>query len=269
MSEAAPASDARYSVHSLELGLRVLECFDRNARDALNLSEIARHIGISRSSAFRLVHTLERLGYLAREDETKSYRLGARVMLLGHAFLASKDIAELARPELRRLRAATRCSTHLGILDGPDVLYIARYAAHEPVGSLIAVGARLPAHATTMGRMLLAYKPAAYVEEHFAGALAKVTEHTPATLAELQAVLDEDRVRGYAISHSNFESGIASIAAPVFDASDEVVAAINVSIPEAAIDDRFDTSVRDAVCQAARTISQLAGQRARVRASWT
>jgi IclR family pca regulon transcriptional regulator len=261
MSGAAAGVDARYSVHSLELGLRVLECFDRNAFDAMNLSDIARRIGVSRSSAFRLVHTLERLGYLAREEETKSYRLGARVMALGYAFLSSKDIAELARPELRRLRAATRCSTHLGILDGSDVLYIARYAAHEPVGSMIAVGARLPAHATTMGRILLAYKPAAYVQEHFAGALVKFTERTPATLPDLIALLATDRARGYAISHSNFESGIASIAAPVFDASGDAVAAINVSIPEAAIDERFDTSVRDAVCEVARTISQLAGYR--------
>ncbi len=259
MSESGGGVDARYGVPSLELGLRVLECFDRNSADAMSLSEIARQIGVSRSSAFRLVHTLERLGYLAREDETKSYRLGARVMSLGYAFLSSKDIAELARPELRRLRAVTRCSTHLGILDGSDVIYIARYAAHEAVGSRIAVGARLPAHATTMGRILLAYKPTAYVDEHFAGPLARFTDRTPTTLAALNALLDADRARGYAISHSNFESGIASIAAPVFDASGEVAAAINVSVPESAVDERFDTSVRDAVREVAQTISRLAG----------
>jgi IclR family pca regulon transcriptional regulator len=264
VSEPAGGVDARYGVHSLELGLRVLESFDRNAVDAMSLSEIARRIGVSRSSAFRLVHTLERLGYLVREDETKSYRLGARVMSLGYAFLSSKDIAELARPELRRLRAETRCSAHLGILDGSDVLYIARYAAHEPVGSMIAVGARLPAHATTMGRILLAYKPAAYIDEHFTDPLARFTERTPSTRVELDALLDVDRARGYAISHSNFESGIASIAAPVFDASGDVAAAINVSIPETAIDERFDTTVRDAVCEVARTVSRLAGYRERV-----
>ena len=266
MSESATGVDARYSVHSLELGLRVLESFDRDAVDAMSLSEIARCIGVSRSSAFRLVYTLERLGYLAREDDAKSYRLGGRVMSLGYAFLSSKDIAELARPELRRLRAATRCSTHLGILDGKDVLYIARYAAHEPVGSKIAVGARLPAHATTMGRILLAFKPAAYVREHFSGPLARFTDRTPTSLAELNALLDADRARGFAASHSNFESGIASIAAPIFEAGGDVAAAINVSIPEAAIDERFDTSVREAVRETARTISRLAGYREAVTA---
>ena len=255
--------DARYSVHSLELGLRILESFDRDAIDEMSLSEMARSIGVSRSSAFRLVHTLQRLGYLEREDETKNYRLGARVMSLGYSFLASKDIAELARPDLQRLRAATHCSTHLGILDGAEVIYIARFAAHKPVSAMIAVGARVPAHATTMGRIMLAFKPPAYVREHFAGRpLTKFSEHTPLTLDALIATLDEDRRRGYVISHSNFEAGIASIAAPLFDAKGEVVGAINVSTPENAIDaERFDGDVCDELRAAAQRISERSGYR--------
>jgi len=255
--------DARYSVHSLELGLRILESFDRDAVDEMSLSEMARRIGVSRSSAFRLVHTLQRLGYLDREDETKNYRLGARVMSLGYSFLASKDIAELARPDLQRLRAQTHCSTHLGILEGADVIYIARFAAHKPVSAVISVGARVPAHATTMGRIMLAYKPAAYLKEHFGGRpLAKFSEHTPLTLEALSATLEADRRRGYVISHSNFEAGIASIAAPLFDAKGEVIAAINVSTPENAIDlAAFDTEVCEALRASARRISALSGYR--------
>jgi DNA-binding IclR family transcriptional regulator len=255
--------DARYSVHSLELGLRILESFDRDAIDEMSLSEMARRIGVSRSSAFRLVHTLQRLGYLEREDETKNYRLGARVMTLGYSFLASKDIAELARPDLQRLRTATRCSTHLGILDGAEVIYIARFAAHKPVSAMISVGARVPAHATTMGRIILAHKPAAYIKEHFgARALTKFSEHTPVTLDQLMAVLEADRRRGYVISHSNFEAGVASIAAPLFDAKGDVAGAINVSTPENAIDvARFDSEVCDALRAAARRISELSGYR--------
>jgi DNA-binding IclR family transcriptional regulator len=255
--------DARYSVHSLELGLRILESFDRDAIDEMSLSEIARRIGVSRSSAFRLVHTLQRLGYLEREDETKNYRLGARVMSLGYSFLASKDIAELARPDLQRLRAATHCSTHLGILDGAEGIYIARFAAHKPVSAMIAVGARVPAHATTMGRIMLAHKPASYVREHFGSRpLTKFSERTPVTLDALIAALEDDRRRGYVVSHSNFEAGIASIAAPLFDAEGEVAAAINVSTPENAIDAaRFDGEVCGELCAAARRISKLTGHR--------
>jgi DNA-binding IclR family transcriptional regulator len=255
--------DARYSVHSLELGLRILESFDRDAIDEMSLSEMARRIGVSRSSAFRLVHTLQRLGYLEREDETKNYRLGARVMSLGYSFLASKDIAELARPDLQRLRNATRCSTHLGILDGDEVIYIARFAAHKPVSAMIAVGARVPAHATTMGRAILAFKPEAFVREHFSGrALAKFSDSTPVSLDELLLTLAGDRRLGYVVSHSNFEAGIASIAAPIFDSKGEVVGAINVSTPENAIDaEQFDNGVCEALCAAARRISELSGYR--------
>jgi IclR family pca regulon transcriptional regulator len=257
------ALDARYGVHSLELGLRVLESFDRDAVDEMSLSEAARRIGITRSSAFRLVHTLARLGYLERDEETKNYRLGARVMSLGYSFLASKDIAERARPDLERLRTQTRCSTHLGILDGVEVVYIARFAAHQPVSATIAVGARLPAHATTMGRIILAYRPAAEVAERFGGrALERFSPRTPGTLAELRAVLDVDRRRGYALSHANFEAGIASIAAPVFGADGAVVAAINVSTPENAIDARrFEGPVREALQAAARRVSARSGYR--------
>lgn len=255
--------DARYSVHSLELGLRVLESFDRDALDEMSLSEMARRIGVTRSSAFRLVHTLERLGYLDRDEETKNYRLGARVMSLGYSFLASKDIAEFARPDLQRLRTETRCSTHLGILDGSEVVYIARFAANQPVSATIAVGARLPAHATTMGRIILAHKPPSYIKEHFGSRpLAKFSERTPQTLDELCAQLDADRRRGYAISHSNFEAGIASIAAPLYGVKGDVVAAINVSTPENAVDSkRFDTVVCDALLTAAGRISALSGYR--------
>jgi len=255
--------DARYSVHSLELGLRILESFERDAIDEMSLSEMARRVGVSRSSAFRLVHTLQRLGYLEREEETKNYRLGARVMSLGYSFLASKDIAELARPGLQRLRNATRCSTHLGILDGDQVIYIARFAAHKPVSAMIAVGARVPAHATTMGRIMLAHKPEAYIHEHFSGRpLAKFSDSTPASVDALLALLDADRRRGYVISHSSFEAGIASIAAPLFGAKGEVAGAINVSTPENAIDVvEFDTSVCAALRAAARRISELSGYR--------
>ena len=256
--------DARYSVHSLELGLRILESFDRDGVDEMSLSEMARRIGVSRSSAFRLVHTLQRLGYLEREDETKNYRLGARVMSLGYSFLASKDIAELARPDLQRLRNATRCSTHLGILDGAEVIYIARFAAHKPVSAMIAVGARVPAHATTMGRIILAYKPAAYVRRTLRrpARWRSSASSTPVTLESLTAVLEADRRRGYVISHSNFEAGIASIAAPLFDAKGEVIGAINVSTPENAIEpERFDRDVCDELRAAARRISELSGYR--------
>jgi IclR family pca regulon transcriptional regulator len=256
--------DARYGVNSLELGLRLLELFNEDTNE-ITLSEAARRIGVSRSSAFRLMHTLERLGYLDRDEDTKSYRLGARVLNLGFSFLTSKDIAELAQPELQRLRKATHCSTHLAILDNSEIIYVCRFASHQPFSGTVSVGSRLPAHATTMGRAMLAFKPVAYVQEHFDSAgLRRYSEHTPGSIFELRAALDADRALGYVISHSGFEHGIASVAAPIFDASGSVIAAINATMPEGDVKAaHFDTKIRDAVIAAAAKISRLSGYRER------
>ena len=177
------APDARYSVHSLELGLRILESFDRDAVDEMSLSEMARRIGVSRSSAFRLVHTLQRLGYLEREDETKNYRLGARVMSLGYSFLASEGHRGTGAAELAALAfgdALLHASRHprRRRSDLHRAFRRAQAGQRDDRGRWL----RVPAHATTMGRIILAYKPVAYVQEHFSGRpLAKFSDSTPLT----------------------------------------------------------------------------------------
>lgn len=227
----------------------------------MRLSEIASAIGISRSSAFRLVHTLQSLGYLERDEETKSYRLGSRVLALGYTFLASKDVVELARPVLERLRDETNNSAHLGILDGHDVVYVGRVPSLQTVSTNISVGSRLPAYATSMGRMLLAYLSETELKRLFGRAkLQRFSARTPATYDELVKQLATDQARGYAISHSDFEAGIASAAAPIFGASGAIVASINVSGPDGAVTRHvFDTTIREAVCIAAREISARLG----------
>lgn len=250
----------QYHAPALGQGLAILERFGQGI-ERMRLSEIAREIGISRSSAFRLVHTLQTLGYLERDDETKSYRLASRVLSLGYAFLASKDVVEVARPVLERLRDETDCSSHIGILDGNEVIYVGRVPSRQPIATNITVGSRLPAYATTMGRILLAYRAEAEVKRLYGRVkLQRYSRRTPANHDELAAQLATDRSRGYALSHSSFEAGIASAAAPIFAATGAVVAAINVSSPDGAIARQlFDTRIRDAVRAAARTISTYLG----------
>jgi DNA-binding IclR family transcriptional regulator len=252
----------QYSAPALAFGLQILELFGEG-RDRMRLSEIAREIGISRSSAFRLIYTLQSLGYLERDDETKSYRLGARTLSLGYAFLASKDVVEAAQPILEQLRDRTDNSAHLGILDGKDVVYVARMASHKRVSTNIRVGTRLPSYATTMGRMLLAFRPEGELRRLLGRTkFERFSPRTPGTFDELLAQLAVDRTHCFAISHSSFEAGIASVAAPVFGGTGTVVAAINVSGPDGIVTRQvFDSTVRDAVCAAARMISERLGYR--------
>ena len=259
---AVPKLDERYLVPALARGLALLECFG-SGREELSLVELARGIGMTRSAAYRLVYTLAELGFLARNPERKSYRLGPRVLSLGFAYLASQELAEIARPHLEALRDRTNCSAHLSVLDGTEIVYIARYADKKALTSRISVGTRFPAHATSMGRAILAQLPADEVRRRFAGrALARFSAATPTTLKALLATLDADRARGYIVSRSNFEAGIASVAAPLHDAEGAVVGAINISTPESTVTaDALETAIKDQVVHAAKTISEWLGHR--------
>lgn len=257
-----PQLDERYLVPALARGLALLECFG-SGREELSLVELARGVGMTRSAAYRLVYTLAELGFLVRNPERKSYRLGPRVLSLGFTYLASQELGEIARPHLEALRDRTNCSAHLAVLDGTEIVYVARYADKKALTSRISIGTRFPAHATSMGRAILAYLPADEVRRRFNGrTLARFSAATPTTVKALLALLESDRARGYIVSRSNFEAGIASVAAPVFDADGVPVAAINISTPETTVQgNALETAIKDQVVHAAKTISEWLGHR--------
>src|ERR1700722_12056956 len=148
------APDERYLVPALIRGLRILSTLSRD-NSKLTLSEVAASLGTTRSSAYRLLYTLEHLGFVEYDARSKNYALGPQVLTLGYGYLASRDIIDVAMPHLIRLRDRTGWSAHLGELHGRDVVYVARVATRRTIASIVHVGTRLPAHATTMGRILL------------------------------------------------------------------------------------------------------------------
>jgi DNA-binding IclR family transcriptional regulator len=226
-ADAAEARD-RYVVPGLERGLRMMEELARRGAP-MGLSELARSLGVNRSTAYRLACTLEGMGYVVREPNGKGYRLGTRVLGLGFTFLNSLELVDLARPHLEKLRDDTGTSAHLAIREGREIVYVSRVASTHHLTSNVTVGTRLPAHATSMGRILLMDRPEAEIRSLYAdAALPAFTGFTPTTVDRLVAVLAEDRARGHVVSRSSFEAGIASIAAPVRDAEGRVIAALSV-----------------------------------------
>jgi IclR family pca regulon transcriptional regulator len=141
-----------YMAPSLERGLRLLSVL-ASARTELSLSELAERLELSRSSVFRLCYTLDQLGFVRRTR--LGYEMGPRVLTLGFDYLSSLDLVDTARPELVALRDDTGASAHLGVLHGRDVIYIAQVAAQRQLASRVAVGSHFPAHAMSMGRLLL------------------------------------------------------------------------------------------------------------------
>jgi DNA-binding IclR family transcriptional regulator len=217
----------RYNVPGLERGLRLLQLFDRT-RQLLTAAEMARALAIPRSTAFRIAQTLEFLGFLQREGER--YRIGAAVLRLGFEYIASLEVTDLARPVIERLRDETGLSSQLVIRDGREVIVVLKASPTATFATNVTVGTRLPAHATILGRVLLADADDAALRALFPEAtLPRVSAGSPRTLAELKGLLREDRARGYAISESFFEQGVSAVAAPVRDASGAIVAAVSVT----------------------------------------
>jgi DNA-binding IclR family transcriptional regulator len=244
--------DDRYIVPALDRGLRLLALFTAE-RPSWAPAEIARVLGLSRSTVFRLLHTLEANGFIERANE-REVRLGAFVLALGHGYTAGRDLVDLARPHLERLRDVTAASAHLGVLDGPVVTYLARAPSRQAVISNIGVGARLPSASTTMGRVLLAAS-----DEGTRRAAWQALADPPPWL-DFTAMLQADAARGHVAARSAYERGMISVAAPVRDRLGVVVAAINASAPEAVLPlEQAETEVVPAVLGAAASISAALG----------
>src|SRR5690606_22056185 len=147
-----PQSD-RYSVPGLERGLRILAEFTSET-PTLTAPELARRLGVPRTTVFRLLVTLEALGFVERARNGREYQLGTAVLKLGFEYLASLALTELSRPILEDLRNTFNYSANLAIRDGREVVYVQKVAAESLFSSSVHIGTRLPAHATVLGRML-------------------------------------------------------------------------------------------------------------------
>lgn len=259
--DAAPL-DERYIVPGLARGLQMLQSFTRD-RQEQSVAEMAKRVGVTRSSAFRIVYTLEASGFLRRVHDTHRYQLGSRVLELGYSFLAGKDLIEVATPVLRRLRDETQTSTHLAVREGREVVYVARFQGNTSLISAMTVGSRLPAHATAPGRVLLAGLPLSEVVVLYEDyGFETYTSDTPESMGALVSLVERDRRDGSVLSWGFYDPDVASVAAPVYNAAGRLEAAISVSCPINTYDQTtFSTRVRTAVEAAAAEISRGMGFR--------
>jgi DNA-binding IclR family transcriptional regulator len=257
----AEIADDRYLVPALMRGFAILEALTGERREA-TLSEIASELGVTRSSAYRLLYTLQHLGYVAHDPRTKTYTLGSQVLHLGYGYLASRDLVEVAMPHLVRLRDRTGWSAHLGELHGRQIVYLARVPTRRSIASTVHVGTRLAAHTTTMGRVLLSGLASEDVRELYRDDASRhYNGRQQVVLSELVAQLAEDRANGFVIQNSGHEPGIASIAAPIRDVTGHIVAAINISVVALFTSDaELNGPLKSEVLTAAAAISRDLGR---------
>ena len=214
-------------VQSLERGLAVIRAFDQSHPE-LTLSEVAARTGVTRAVARRFLLTLAALGYV--RSDGRFFSLTARVLELGYAYLSSLSLPEVAESHLEALVAEVSESSSVSVLDGHDVVYVARVPVSRIMTVSISVGTRFPAYATSMGRVLLAGLPADELESYLAAvSMEPLTARTLTSVDALRAEVAKVRAQGWSLVNQELEEGLRALAAPVRDRSGKVVAAVNVS----------------------------------------
>jgi IclR family pca regulon transcriptional regulator len=215
-------------VQSLERGLKVIRAFDAEHRE-LGLSEVARAADLTRASARRFLLTLTALGYVSLADGR--FSLTPRVLELGYAYLSALSLPEVAQPHMEGLVARVNESSSISVLDDTEIVYVARVPTRRIMSITLSVGTRLPAYATSMGRVLLA----ALAPDERRGRLERserraLSAHTVTDLAALEELLERVDAQGWAAVDQELEEGLRSLAVPIRDVSGAVVAALNVSV---------------------------------------
>jgi IclR family transcriptional regulator, pca regulon regulatory protein len=225
-SKASSDGPERDYVQSLSRGLTVLQAFNAE-RPAMTLADMSRATGLTRATARRLLHTLVALGFVCTDGRT--FELTPRVLDLGFAYVSSLQLPDIAQPFMEALSDRVHESVSASVLDGAQIVYVARVNTQRIMGISLAIGSRLPAAWTSMGRVLLAGLPDPQLDAFLDGLV--VSELTAQSITDVEALRSEIhtvRGQGYALIDQELEVGIRSVAAPLRDRRGRTLAAINV-----------------------------------------
>jgi DNA-binding IclR family transcriptional regulator len=252
----------RYMVPGLIRGLKILQAFS-SEKPLMGVSDIAKELGVPRSTAFRLSLTLESMGFLKRVEHSKKYCLGLKVLDLGFKLLAGMDIVDIARPHMEELSENTKVCSHLAVRDETSVVYIARILGKHHIISSVGVGTRFPAYATSSGRILLSNLSVAELATLYSGIeLEKITESTPLTIGDLINQIEQDKSNGYTLSWETYEKNLASLAVPVRDNTSKIIASLNISCPTTTYtQDELREQILPQLLKKAASISRALGYR--------
>jgi IclR family transcriptional regulator, pca regulon regulatory protein len=223
----SPATKDKEFMLTLAKGLAVLNSFGRD-RPTMTLSEAAQMVDLSRATTRRVLHTLVELGYV--EQNGRQFALTPRIMRLGFAYVSSQNWIDRAAPLMRSLSERLHESCSAAILEGTDIIYVARIPARRIMSAALAIGSRLPAFHSSMGRIQLGFLDDAEIWRRLKSA--HVEPLTPATITDRQALYErvrDDRRQGFSIVDEELERGLRSIAVPITDHDGQCVGAINLS----------------------------------------
>jgi len=246
---------------SLNRAIRILDCFTQE-KPELGVREVARMVELSSSATGRLMLAMRDMGILTQNPHTRTYRLGARVLTWAGIYLTTSDVRNVALPSLQELHRLTNETISLYVLDGKERVCVERLESPHNVRIVARIGRRLPLYAGSAGKVLLAFLPDKRCEEIIGSTdLVPLTQKTIVDNEALHTELQQIRSQGYAVSKGEWLLDASGVAAPVFDQSGEVIAAVTISGPS----QRFTDDVLPAYIQhtnrVARQISTQMGYR--------
>lgn len=251
INKEAPGLGDKEFMATLAKGLAVLGCFGKQ-RPSMTLSEAAQAANLSRATARRILRTLAELGYVTQDG--RQFSLSPNILKLGFAYLATQNWIDRAQPLMRELSERLRESVSASILQGTEIVYVARVPTRRIMSSVLTVGSRLPAFHTAMGRIQLGFLDETEIWRRLKSL--RIDPYTPSTITDVQALFDrvrDDHAQGFSIVDEELERGLRSIAVPIVDRSGQALGAISISTHSARV---TRNEMRDTYLPALKTLAE-------------
>jgi IclR family pca regulon transcriptional regulator len=260
MKPSGTLEKSRYNIEALVRGLEVLSLFTPE-HPALSLSQIVETLKINKSTAYRVLSTLEATQYLEQDAATRLYRPSVKVLRLGFTAINSIEMRQIAKPYLEKLALDLDETVSLAVLDDFHTVYIERVRNQSIVGVVLSIGSRLPAHCSSLGKVLLAGLSLEELNDNLAHhELTAYTQNTITSHDKLIAELELIRQRGYAIGNEELTQGLRAAAAPILDGAHKTVASVNVTgLGIRITDQRLQDEIVPALLDTTAKISAILG----------
>jgi DNA-binding IclR family transcriptional regulator len=258
----AMTMDGKYNfIQSVGRAFAILEQFSHDQR-SLGVTTVANRLKLHKSTCFGLLHTLQELGYIQKDPDTGRYSLGLKAFELGQAYIGGLDLRQISRPHLLSLVEKTQETVHLVVLEGLRGVYIDKVEGSHAISISSRIGQQAKLHCTGVGKVLLAHMPDEDRAQVLKLGLERYTEHTITDEGQLGDHLWRIRQSGFGIDDEEIEIGLRCVAAPIFNARRQVIAAISISGPSSRLTrDKFEELSR-LVKHAAEDVSRQLGYRA-------
>ena len=252
-------ADRKYIVPAVERAILILQLLNQEP-EGLTISQVTNKLSLHKSTVFTILNTLKLYRLVEKNEDTGRYRLGMELFTLGSQVVERRNVRSVAYPILKRLVRRTGLTTHLGILDEGEVVYIEKLEGEGPIKISSAIGLRMDIHCTALGKAMLSHLPEAERRRILTNnGLTQHTSNTVTSLAALQAELSRIKERGYSFDDEENELGIRCLGAPIYNYRREVVCAVSLAGPRDRIaPDRIE-GLAGQVKQAAFEISQALG----------